>query len=91
MVNKEQTIRDILNELKWNKKYDEKDFSLKYIHRGSPRDYKKIKISEIKDVLGAFFTRMEKEFDDELVNIPFHRILEIRNDITNEILYEKTQ
>ena len=91
MVKKEQTLRDILNELKWNKKFDEKEFSIKYIHRGSPRDYKIINVSEIKDVLGAFFTRIEHEFEDELVNIPFHRILEIRNDKTNEILYEKVQ
>ena len=91
MVKKEQTIREILNELKWNKKFNEDDFSLKYIHRGSPRDYKKIKVTEIKDILGAFFTRIENEFHNELVNIPFHRILEIRNDKTNEILYEKIQ
>ena len=83
------TIRNILNDLKWNDKYNEHYFSLKYIHRGAPRNYKKIKVSEILEVLSAFFTIKGKEFDNEIVNIPFHRIIEIRNDKTNQILYEK--
>ena len=88
MVN---TIRNILNEIKWDEKYNILDFSLKYIHRGSPKNYKQINVSEIQDVLGAFFTIKGQKFEDELVNIPFHRILEIKNNITNEILYIKTQ
>ncbi|NHI92726.1 MAG: DUF504 domain-containing protein [Candidatus Lokiarchaeota archaeon] len=91
MIKNKDTIRAILNELKWNKKYDERDFTLKYIHRGSPRGYKKINISEIKDILGAFFTLNEKEFNDQLINIPFHRILEIKNEKINKIIYEKVQ
>ena len=85
-----KTIRDILNEIKWNKKNNEKDFSLKYIHRGSPKNYREIEITEIEDILGAFFTIKGLKFENELVNIPFHRILEIKNHKTNKILYIKT-
>lgn len=90
MTKKANTIRDILNEIKWNKKNDENDFNLKYIHRGTPKNYRKIKIADIEDILGAFFTIKGLKFENELVNIPFHRILEIKNHETNEILYIKT-
>jgi len=91
MTEKAKTIREILNEIKWDKKNNVEDFSLKYIHRGSPKNYKDLKITDIKDILGAFFTIKGLKFENELVNIPFHRILEIKDNKTNEILYLKAQ
>jgi len=83
-------IREILNEIKKKKKNNVEDFRLKYIHRGTPKNYREIKIADIEDILGAFFTIKGLKFENELVNIPFHRILEIKNNKTNDFLYIKT-
>ncbi len=59
-------------------------FELAYIHRGAPDDTLKIKASEIKHVAkGSFLLR------DGETQIPFHRILYIRDETRQSTLWEK--
>ena len=84
-------IRSILNRFRWdaNLKNEQKHVMITYIHRGADNDKKTVFLTEIEDILPAFFTIPSEEFPKEKTNIPFHRILEIKNKKTGEILYRK--
>ena len=84
-------IRDLLNKIRWDESniLSPSKIEITYIHRGAPRDEKTVLFSDVKDVLSAFFTIESELFPDEKTNIPFHRILKIRNIKTSEILYQK--
>ena len=79
-------IRDILNKLIWDPKEDIKDYVIVYIHRGALKDQRQIPADLIEKVyVGSFLCTI----DDEETIIPFHRILEIKNIRTQEIVYKK--
>jgi uncharacterized protein (UPF0248 family) len=79
-------IRDILNKLIWDPKEDIKDYVIVYIHRGALNDQRRIPADLIEKVyVGSFLCTID---DDETI-IPFHRILEIRNIRTQEVVYKK--
>jgi uncharacterized protein len=63
-------IRDILNELKWRKKYVFDDVQIYYIHRGAPNNTKMITGSEIISIGKTFLQTVE-------ALIPHHRIFRI--------------
>jgi uncharacterized protein (UPF0248 family) len=73
-------IRDILNEIKWQTKYDLKHLSILYIHRGAPNNVKLMQGHEIVSIEKTFV----KTFD---AMIPHHRILKIMYD--NKTLFER--
>ncbi|MHA1143949.1 MAG: DUF504 domain-containing protein [Candidatus Helarchaeota archaeon] len=84
-------IQAILNRIRWDDqlKSVRSEISITYIHRGAKNDKKTIFYSEIEDILPAFFTMKNETLPDEKTNIPFHRILEIKNIKTGEVLYKK--
>lgn len=84
-------IRAILNRIRWDDQVKESGSKIQiiYIHRGAINDRKTVLFSEIKDILTAFFTLKSEIFPGEKTNIPFHRILEIKNLETGEIVYQK--
>ena len=62
--------RDILNELKWRKKFDLKFAEIWYVHRGAPNNTKIISGEHIVD--------LEKSFMHTTTSmIPYHRIFKI--------------
>jgi uncharacterized protein len=63
-------IRDILNELKWRKKFIFQDTQIYYIHRGAPNNTKIINGSEITSIDKTFIETRESM-------IPHHRIFKI--------------
>ena len=63
-------VRDILNEIKWRRKYDLSKVEIWYIHRGAPDDTKIIKGDEIKSIGKTFI-----ETTDAM--IPHHRVFKI--------------
>ncbi len=63
-------IRDILNEIKWRKKYKLDQVELYYIHRGAKNDYKIITGEDILSIDKTFI-----ETTDAM--IPHHRIFKI--------------
>ncbi|MFH0897221.1 MAG: RNA repair domain-containing protein [Candidatus Bathyarchaeota archaeon] len=82
------TIRDILNKLLWDPKENIVYYELAFIHRGAPMDVKVISCSLIAEVESSGFTYKNEEEDEE-VFIPFHRVLEIRNVRTGQVIYNK--
>lgn len=72
--------RDILNELKWRKKYDLHKAEIWYIHRGAPNN--------TKIISGQDIVNIEKSFmQTKTAMIPFHRIFKIV--YNGEILFKR--
>jgi uncharacterized protein (UPF0248 family) len=62
--------KEILNELKWNKKYNLNDAKIWYLHRGASDD--------TKIISGRDIIKIEKSFiHTSSAVIPFHRIFKI--------------
>ncbi|MHA1712786.1 MAG: RNA repair domain-containing protein [Candidatus Ranarchaeia archaeon] len=74
--------RNILNKLKWDKRHNLENYQITYIHRGAPDNTRTIKASSIETHRYVFST--------ETSEIPYHRILQIKNKFTGNILYSKT-
>jgi len=63
-------LRNILNELKWRKKFDLDKAKIWYVHRGAPNNTKIIYGNEILSI--------EKSFIETTTSmIPYHRIFKI--------------
>jgi len=63
-------LRNILNELKWRKKFDLDKAEIWYVHRGAPNNTKIIYGNEILSI--------EKSFIETTTSmIPYHRIFKI--------------
>jgi hypothetical protein len=75
-------IRDILNELKWRKKFVFQDTEIYYIHRGAPKNTKIITGSEVISINKTFI-----ETDDAM--IPHHRIFLIM--YHDKILFDRNR
>jgi uncharacterized protein (UPF0248 family) len=80
-------INDILNGLKWNPKYKNSQFLIKYIHRGVVGGFKEINFNKIIEIRKSYFIYLN-EFKQEVI-IPFHRILSIVDMKNNSILWKK--
>jgi uncharacterized protein (UPF0248 family) len=59
---------------------------LVYRHRGAPRDELTIKVSDISKIGKGWFMLADRE-----TQIPFHRVLLVKNVGSGEILWEKRQ
>jgi uncharacterized protein (UPF0248 family) len=72
--------RDILNNIKWNSKYNFDFVEIFYIHRGAPNDTKIISGKEI--------IALEKSFLQTIyASIPYHRIFKIL--YKNEVIFSR--
>ena len=63
---------------------DPSDFVLAYVHRGAPEDQLVIRVSTISRLGKGWFM-----LDDGETQIPFHRVLYVKNEKTNLALWEK--
>ena len=78
-----------MNKLFWDPKEKIANYDLTFIHRGALMDMKVIHGIMIKEVESfGFVYKSEKEGE---IFIPFHRILEIRNIKTGQILWKKIE
>lgn len=75
-------IRDILNELKWRKKFIFQDTKIYFVHRGAPNNTKMITGSEILSIDKTFI-----ETTDAM--IPHHRIFKIL--YHHQILFDRSK
>jgi len=82
-------IKEIFNKILWDPREKERknDYEIVFIHRGAYQDRKTIPVTMIKEVKSSMFIYVN-EIGEETY-IPFHRILEIRNRKTGEILWSK--
>ncbi len=83
--------RAVLNRIMWDSKLKEckGDFTVTFIHRGAPNDEKTIAYEQIVQVLASWF--IYKDETGEEIQIPFHRILNIKNIKRNTYLYLKNR
>jgi uncharacterized protein (UPF0248 family) len=79
-------IRDILNQILWDKRLRAEDYTITFIHRGAENDKKIIPFQSITTISTSFFGYEEGA---EYIIIPFHRILKIENIKTGEIIWQK--
>jgi len=75
-----------LNKIRWNKRFNPEDYVITFIHRGVKDNKKTIPYRLIASIGKSWFTYKSEE---EEVFIPYHRILEIKNIKTGEILWSK--
>jgi uncharacterized protein (UPF0248 family) len=78
-------LKNILNRLRWDSSEKAEEYAITYRHRGAPGDVKRVKASEIEKLGKSYFT-LTSESGEE-VTIPFHRILEVRNTTTQEVIW----
>jgi len=78
--------KEILNRLFWDSRLKLQDHAISFIHRGAPGDIKTIPCSSVKRAAKSWFLYAEGERE---VLIPYHRITEIKNLRTGEILWRK--
>ena len=81
-------IRDLLKQYKWDDhlKDEAMYIEITYINRGAPNDISRIEYESILDIKKKFIVLNIKE---EQTYIPIHRISQILNRKTGEILYIK--
>lgn len=75
-----ESIRDLLNELKWRYKKSLDDAEIFYVHRGAPGDFRTMNGSEIKDIGRSFIKTRES-------HIPYHRVFKIK--YKGEVIFER--
>ncbi len=82
-------IKEIFNKILWDPREKERrnDYEIVFIHRGAYQDQKTIPVTMIKEVKSSMFIYVNNVGEETY--IPFHRILEIRNRRTGEILWSK--
>jgi len=83
MIIKMQTIQDLINKIKWDKRENPDDYRLYYFDRVSDREIE-ISFNDIKEVEGSFLVIKR---DDEEVNIPLHRIRAVKK--KEEIVWKR--
>ena len=82
------TIRDILNKIFWDPNEKILEYEVVFIHRGAYMDRKTLPCCKIKEIESSWFT-YESEKEGE-ITIPFHRILEIRNVKTKQVVWKNS-
>ena len=84
-------LKELINKILWHPDYSPKDYEIIYLHRegkdGKCNNVKK-KISMDSISIKGSFIILERGY--EITSIPLHRILEIRNKKTGEVLYRKS-
>jgi len=68
------SIKDLLNKVKWDKKEEPSDYTVVYEDK-LEKKYKEIAYNKIKKIEGAF---MVLDREGEEVNIPLHRVKQVR-------------
>ncbi|ACV25222.1 DUF504 domain-containing protein [Methanocaldococcus fervens] len=74
-------LKEILNKIFWHPNYKKEDFEVVILHRGAEGNKKVIPLEDV-EIEGNYLVYFD-------THIPLHRILEIRNKKTGEILYKK--
>ncbi len=76
--------RSVLNRLLWDSRVNRGDYEIVYESRGAPGGVERVSASFLLKVFSRGF---EYEARGGRKYIPFHRIVEIRNVKTGEVLY----
>ncbi len=81
------TLRDVLNRIRWDPQSGSSVYQITYIHRGDVGDRRTILFSDIQEIHSSWFSY--ESSDSGEITIPFHRVIEVRNQKSGEILWKK--
>lgn len=83
-------IRDFFNKLIWDPSFQKKQefIDIVYVHRGVPGDLMRVNFKEVIKINPSSFIIKDNETNEEKT-IPFHRIEEIIDIQTDDVLYIK--
>lgn len=83
-------IRDFFNKLIWDPSFQKKQqfIEILYIHRGVPGDLMRVNFKDVIKIKASSFILKDNETNEEIM-IPFHRIEEIIDTQTDDVLYIK--
>jgi uncharacterized protein (UPF0248 family) len=79
-------LKNILNRLRWDSREDAEKYLITYVHRGAPDDRKRVRASQILKLGKSYFTLQSTSGED--ATIPFHRILEVRDTKTGNVVWK---
>jgi len=82
-------VREALNKIRWHKGFDPKDYEVHILHRGALGDVKVIPASCITDILSEGFKFKDVDGGEKV--IPYHRVLLIRNRVSGNVLFAKSE
>ncbi len=80
---REHPLRAILSRI-LSTSQDPSEVEVAYIHRGAPGDQMRIRVSSINRLGKGWFM-----LEDGQTQIPFHRVLNVKNKTSGVILWEK--
>ena len=80
-------LKELINKIIWHPDYSPEDYEIVYLHR-EDKDINTKRISMDRIGIKGSFIILERGC--EITSIPLHRILEVRNKKTGEILYRKS-
>jgi len=83
-LGRQNPLRNLLNRLVWDANLLPDDYVIVYISRGAPGDLEEVRGSAIVKVWARGF---EIKAGNKTKYIPFHRIVEIKNIKTGEVLF----
>ncbi|ADG13932.1 Protein of unknown function DUF504 [Methanocaldococcus infernus ME] len=75
------TLKEIINKIFWHPDFKKEDYVIVILDRGAKNNRREIPLSEI-EVRGNFIVYFD-------TYIPLHRVLEVKNKRTGEIIYQK--
>jgi uncharacterized protein (UPF0248 family) len=81
------TLRDVLNRIRWDPRSDSSVYQITYIHRGDVGDKRTILFSDIQEIHSSWF--LYESSDSGEITIPLHRVIEVRNQKSGEIIWRK--
>lgn len=84
MSERRNPLRNLLNRLVWDRSLNSSDYTIYFKSRGSPSGIDAVKGNELEKV---YLRGFEARVGGKVKYIPFHRVTEVRNETTGEILY----
>jgi len=81
------TLRNVLNKIRWDSNSDVSSYQITYIHRGDVGDKRTILFSDLLEIHSSWFLCRDSSFGE--IMIPFHRVVEVRNQKSDEIIWRK--
>lgn len=78
-------LKEVFNRLLWDLRGNLADYEIVFIHRGAPNDRLRISAKQVSEVGKSWFRYASGTEGENM--IPFHRIIEIRNNVTGEVVW----
>ncbi len=79
-------LRNLLIRMLMDPNFRAGDYTISYTSRGSEGDRDEVRGSELVKV---YLRGFEVNRSGKITYIPFHRVLEVKNEVTGEVLYNR--